>query len=1337
MMSILPRCFVASFLVATVATVASAQTAIQKDAVLKPELRRATERALASADPRASTDTLWSACCAEHGSAKPLLDFLANEDEKSPDQVRARRRLRARIARRSGFLSRAIGVLERMDAKTRSVRDRLELAECYDALGRDDKALKIYDALVDGELDSASRKKIVLRRALMGKGTKELARFARDANTSKEMRNAAAVVLALRGVHVTAFETFVAEGEGSLRFRQEIRRAEWAIESKRFDDAQKAAWIAVDNAKTRRDRRYALTVLASSYRRDAAIDELLALLEARDALSPELRELWIRLLREKGRADDALRLFRGADKADFDVSARRQLLEICRETGREAELVRAYRELIRDEPGEFEWRSGLSRYYLEQGERDKALAVWEDVTAKSANAKQSMRAAHALDAIGLEKVALRLAENAQQDPAMRASAAMFRFQVLLDAGAHESASVILEELDTDASATALRAACAAGYERLGQDERAADSLLRLRKKLGGSLGSDLEMKLAILLSRVNREAEALAIWRGLWSKLRSTPRGRFVEDRMMTLAARTGKLARIAIELEDRLTAGRMDAEDVELLVRLYVKVGDPASASEIVEEFMSQRGAASVGVLQRKARIYRSCQDYHHYGEVMEKLVEIDEKGRLDHLRELAMSHLERGRRDLTVELLPKIRAATPSDDTMADEFEAGVYGLCGLEGKALTSYVKGIGRNPGRIDSYLLIANLMRQTGEEARAARMFQYIAQTADKDDLFTIAIDGLLNLRAQRGSRVQDSVVRWALRVTLERLAEKPEKFYLYRLVTDLAAELKDMKLAIRTLKSALPAAGERRTPVMREILAKARSLDPGSRQSFGAPGPFKPSKNWDATDYVMVGRRLLGQGEHVPPQAFMDLATVFLREDDVEAAVRTFNRAAESLEYSEVLREAAVVLETAGRSEQALQYYKRLLAIGVDDLRLLQKVALLEEELGNDERAFEMNAMGVQRVLARKQRASGTKKVEEKVGAMRVYFGGNLSAEDEMMPLFVDGLLIGGASEAAKALLAKLEASVRAEIEARGPNGKDESTAYPRLSATLEHTRRLMLAFGMGTEVDALDAELMRAFPKDRELAATVVASRMTRGYERSARALLAGSAFANDAPLRASVGLFDDKDAAIEAQQALSRVMRELGRDKAAVADALDRVEVGSTGVERTQGILATLIAACRVAGADAPVERLARVALRPQKQANGVRVYGTEQHVIGLAAGASPKSARGLLRATLRNTAQNDPVRITSLLFALPDIEASLGIKALTSDFVTEVLRDLAKNVDKARPYFYGAELLGSVDVASRMSLVREIFELLPATHRSYFLLQAVNYLGESELDEAELDW
>ena len=98
------------------------------------------------------------------------------------------------------------------------------------------------------------------------------------------------------------------------------------------------------------------------------------------------------------------------------------------------------------------------------------------------------------------------------------------------------------------------------------------------------------------------------------SKVRSTPRGRYVEDRMMTVAARLGVLAKIAIELEDKLDAGTADATDVELLVRLYVKVGDSAAATEITEQALRNSDAADLDIIRRKATIYLACQDYLEY---------------------------------------------------------------------------------------------------------------------------------------------------------------------------------------------------------------------------------------------------------------------------------------------------------------------------------------------------------------------------------------------------------------------------------------------------------------------------------------------------------------------------------------------------------------------------------------------------------------------------------------------------------------------------------------------------------------------------------------------------
>ena len=75
-------------------------------------------------------------------------------------------------------------------------------------------------------------------------------------------------MLALTGEQKSAIEVFVPAGKETARFRQEVRIAEWAIEAGVYPKAQEAAWVAVRNAKLKRDRRYALTLLVEAYRRE-------------------------------------------------------------------------------------------------------------------------------------------------------------------------------------------------------------------------------------------------------------------------------------------------------------------------------------------------------------------------------------------------------------------------------------------------------------------------------------------------------------------------------------------------------------------------------------------------------------------------------------------------------------------------------------------------------------------------------------------------------------------------------------------------------------------------------------------------------------------------------------------------------------------------------------------------------------------------------------------------------------------------------------------------------------------------------------------------------------
>ncbi|MEC9048764.1 MAG: hypothetical protein VYA51_12195, partial [Planctomycetota bacterium] len=920
------------------------------------------DAAMQSASPETQADALWQAAAATHGECTQLVAELRARIEAADRP--ALRRVLCGVLRYQGRPRQALRALEGVDAAARTDGDLLLRAELLDALGRGDDAGRAYEDLLARDLAPALRRRILFRRALVGSDSiQQLKDFAARPENDREQRNQAAIILALRDQPAAALALYEVSGEGTQRFRQLVRLAEWALAAEDYERAQQLAWEAVGAAKMRRDRRYALTAVVSAYRAGGAVDALLARFGAAEDLDKDARQVWIDLLRDEGRVDDALRLFKQEGDGAWTPALRRQLLEICRETGREEVLVSQFQELIAAEPDNLEWRSGLSRHFLENGDRAAAAAAWASYGQDTADAQAQLDAAFSMMELGLDELAEARAALASQDEPLRRAAQMFTVKLRVDRGRYEEATAMLDEIEQAADGRDSVLSEVAGiYERIDRLDRAVGVLDRMRAAYGGFLGTDLDMKYALLLSKVDREADALEVWRSLWTKVRSTPRGRYVEDRMMTVASRLGVLAKIAIELEDRLDAGTADTTDVELLVRLYIKVGDSAAATEITEQALRGQDIADLDLIRRKATIYLACQDYREYEELIEQLIERDPENRVEHMRELTLSRLERGRRAQAIENLPKLRAAA-EDGGIADEFEAGIFQLAGLTDRALKSYTKGLGRYPDRIDTHLLVANLMRETGNEMEAARRFQYLAATAARDDLFTIAIDGILNLRAQQQSQVSNELVEWAMRVTLERLAERPHRFYLHRLAADLAEELNDMPMSIRTLTAGLPVSGERRTALLREILGKIRSLDRNARVVFGGSRQMRISKDWDYKPYVMVGRRLLGQGEVVPPQVFMDLAAVFLHADAVPDAMRTFSRAAELLDRAEVNRQAAAVLEQAERYDAALQFYRRLLSVDVTDVALMAKIARLEELVGRDPAAFEVYRQGLATAL--------------------------------------------------------------------------------------------------------------------------------------------------------------------------------------------------------------------------------------------------------------------------------------------------------------------------------------------------------------------------------------
>ncbi len=108
-----------------------------------------------------------------------------------------------------------------------------------------------------------------------------------------------------------------------------------------------------------------------------------------------------------------------------------------------------------------------------------------------------------------------------------------------------------------------------------------------------------------------------------------------------------------------------------------------------------------------------------------MRRLIDIDPERKADHLRQLAMSNLERGQPTEAREVLRKL--AECENPTDAAEFEAGVLALAGLNEEAAATYRRGLAQHPERIDGFLLLGNALNGLHQTERAIGMFQFLAE----------------------------------------------------------------------------------------------------------------------------------------------------------------------------------------------------------------------------------------------------------------------------------------------------------------------------------------------------------------------------------------------------------------------------------------------------------------------------------------------------------------------------------------------------------------------------------------------------------------------------------
>ena len=461
-------------------------------------------------------------------------------------------------------------------------------------------------------------------------------------------RNRAAITLALLGHADQALALYdPAEASGNP-FRQHVRVAQWAIDAGDFDLAQETSWTAYQATQVRTDALYALALLAESYRKDDALDELLAHLAKPDRRQdgepdPMLVQARVDVLIETENYDEAIAFYQAADDTRVDVDARSRLIKLYEAAGRPDDMVAEYQRLMAREPDVVAWFAGLASHYLNMARPEDALAVWHRLAASNRDRIEILaEAGEAMVQMGFVEEAVDMIEEQMAAAGETPQALIFLFDLRLRRGETDQAVAAVERLETLlGDGTAGVRDLADAYERLNRPEAAIRILERLRDR-EGELGYDERMRLAWLYSVCRTQGRRHgSAWRKLWVSVESAARRSLAESQFLLLATELNVLGDIVVDLEEKLIRKHADRNEVGLLVRVYTEVGDHLSATEVIEEYARYSDAGETERLRQLGKVHMMLADYSAYDDVLRELVTVDPENEVEHIQNIVLNML------------------------------------------------------------------------------------------------------------------------------------------------------------------------------------------------------------------------------------------------------------------------------------------------------------------------------------------------------------------------------------------------------------------------------------------------------------------------------------------------------------------------------------------------------------------------------------------------------------------------------------------------------------------------------------------------------------------------
>lgn len=1041
-----------------------------------------------------------------YGDLKPLCDYLVSKADDLRSQP-----LLVVAAMADGNLDLArktlLGLIEQPDPTTWMLS---EMARLEGMGGDPNRALWTLEAALDKCTDPGMRFAMHARKAqlLYDSSRRDAARTAirdilAEADFDRpEARNYFARIAGLHGDYTLVEELFTPMGEGRALMRDRLYLGQILMHLEKPAKAREQFAGALTLSRLHRDLRYALDRIVSAAR---AADELPALIDewlAAEHITPEQLEILVGVLGgELGRAGDVLKLLEredlpaGTQKLLQSSAFQERVIMLAQEMGKSELARQTYRDLIALHPKEYAYQNGYAKLLLMDGDREEAEALFRKAIAETDSGGGLMGLAASARSMALEEVAMEAAVKAGgMGELAHVQALLFEAELYRQQGEVDKTLAVLQALEQEIGEDAeLMIPLSEAYERHGYKN---DALRLLRKAYDLDPNERLLKRLIALLEVDQQSGQLSALWRQLWETATEPMAIIQARDRLLDLGSRNGTLADMAIELEERVDQHRtLSDRELAMLLEIYTSVNDPVSAADILMELSRQQGGDKLEGYRRMAQVYMECELFGRCNAVLRKLIKLDPENRDDYLQTLALIALERKNDGDAVAVLSELATRSP-DGVLRDSFSASVLNMIGKHPEAARIYRRCLADDPDEIEAWLLWGNALKS--EDAQAAKgrgarrtagppagpghdqasgMFCVLLEDAADNDLFTVAVDGLLNIGASR------NVLCSALHRVNERIALQPDKMFLYRLAADLHEELRQSAAVRMILEQALVVAEDGRSIILRELVALAKEAR-------------------DQGDVIRYGRSLLNTADHLPPTECMELGIKLLGKGQFSEADSAFQRVLADGDAMGVTRDIILSYENAGLYGKAGKLLRELLISNPFDVDLLLRLGVIEEKEADFVAAGKAYQRALDLMIGRMPRVSLKRDVEKDTSRHRYHRSYNLDEVRQYFELASQGLIVSARTSASRReLLDTLQKQVQAEVK-----GLEASSAFgksyaenPRLVHLAGLMRRAGMAFHQSEYFDPMDDDLLRRYPADEGLMETLQGERRKSGLMRNA----------------------------------------------------------------------------------------------------------------------------------------------------------------------------------------------------------------------------------------------